>query len=68
MGVFHVFWIVQMVPNRATHHSVIPGMYQQTWYCECKFLNIQLFNISNLTQFFEMFYNFNNSNKFDLLM
>ena len=20
MGVFHVFWIVQMVPNRATHH------------------------------------------------
>ena len=23
MGVFHVFYIVQMVPNRATHHIVV---------------------------------------------
>ena len=25
MGVFHVFWIVQMLPNRVKHHEWSPN-------------------------------------------
>ena len=31
MGVFHVFQIVQMVPNRATHHIVEDVLIVSDW-------------------------------------
>ena len=36
MGVFHVFKIVQMVPNRATHHKYEPYVIQNVSTGVCK--------------------------------
>ena len=41
MGVFYVFWIVQMVPNRAKHH-----IYEYLGIVS-KFQTISYFQVSN---------------------
>ena len=46
MGVFYVFQILQMVPNHAKHHNIIPNLRKMTTWeiCEEKKLkSLQLY-------------------------